>query len=125
MREITKPISLPLDGKETTFRLSKLDAFSGARLLKLLSSLPNAEGQRELPLAELLLLLPEEKLEALMRVCLTHAEISLPAGYVPVFKEDCWGLPDLEYETALCLRLTGEVADWTLRGFFVEGGQPS
>ena len=125
MREITKTISLPLDGKETTFRLSKLDAFSGARLLKLLSSLPNAEGQRELPLAELLLLLPEEKLEALMRVCLTHAEISLPAGYVPVFKEDCWGLPDLEYETALCLRLTGEVADWTLRGFFVEGGQPS
>lgn len=125
MREITKTISLPLDGKETTFRLSKLDAFSGARLLKLLSSLPNAEGQRELPLAELLLLLPEEKLEALMRVCLTHAEISLPAGYVPVFREDCWGLPDLQYETALCLRLTGEVADWTLRGFFVEGGQPS
>ena len=123
MREITKTLSLPLDGKETTFRLSKLDAFSGARLLKLLSSLPGTE--RELPLAELLLLLPEEKLEALMRVCLTHAEISLPAGYVPVLKGDCWGLPDLQYETALCLRLTGEVADWTLRGFFVEGGQPS
>ena len=119
MRETTKTITLPVGDESHTFRLTKLDAFTGVKVLRMLSA-SEAED-----LQSLLFSLPDASLDALMRACLAHAEISLPAGYVPVFKGDCWGLPDLEYETALCLRLTGKVADWTLRGFFVEGGQPS
>ena len=37
MRTITKTITLPVDSQPRTFRLMKLDAFSGAALLKLLS----------------------------------------------------------------------------------------
>ena len=46
MRKITKTISVPVDGKPRDFRLTKLDAFSGASLLRLLASLPerNVEG---------------------------------------------------------------------------------
>ena len=37
MRTITKTITLPVDNQPRTLRLTKLDAFSGAALLKLLS----------------------------------------------------------------------------------------
>ena len=40
MREIIKTVSLPVDGTPMDFRLTKLDAFSGASLLRLLASLP-------------------------------------------------------------------------------------
>ena len=40
MREITKIISVPLDGISRDFRLTKLDAFSGAYLLRMLTKLP-------------------------------------------------------------------------------------
>jgi len=40
MREITKTLTIPVDGKKTDFRLTKLDAFSGASLLRMLSHLP-------------------------------------------------------------------------------------
>lgn len=36
MREITKTLTIPVDGKKTDFRLTKLDAFSGASLLRIL-----------------------------------------------------------------------------------------
>ena len=37
MREITKTLTIPVDGKKMDFRLTKLDAFSGASLLRMLS----------------------------------------------------------------------------------------
>jgi hypothetical protein len=40
MREITKTITIPVDGRKMDFRLTKLDAFSGASLLRMLSHLP-------------------------------------------------------------------------------------
>ena len=40
MREITKTLAIPVDGKPLDFRLTKLDAFSGAALLRLLSRFP-------------------------------------------------------------------------------------
>ena len=40
MREITKTLTIPVDGKKMDFRLTKLDAFSGASLLRMLSHLP-------------------------------------------------------------------------------------
>ena len=40
MREIIKNIRLPIDGTDMDFRLTKLDAFSGVYLLRLLEKLP-------------------------------------------------------------------------------------
>ncbi len=40
MREITKTISVQVDGKSKDFRLTKLDAFSGVSLLRLMARLP-------------------------------------------------------------------------------------
>ena len=36
MREITGTLSVPVDGKPMDFRLTKLDAFSGVTLLRML-----------------------------------------------------------------------------------------
>ena len=47
MRQITKDISMKIDGQDLSFRLSKLDAFSGVSLLRLLMRLgepPRAAG---------------------------------------------------------------------------------
>ena len=46
MREITKTITIPVDGSPKDFRLTKLDAFSGVFLLRLLARLP-AEGMEQ------------------------------------------------------------------------------
>ena len=119
MRTITKEITLPVEGTPHTFRLTKLDAFSGARVLQLLHA-SSADD-----LSAFLLSLPEETLAALMRTCLRHAEISLPAGFIRVWDQGCWGLPELEYEPLACYRLTQEVLAWTLEDFFPAGGQPS
>ena len=45
MREITKILSIPVDGKPMDFRLTKLDAFSGVSLLRLLMRLEDREGE--------------------------------------------------------------------------------
>ena len=45
MREITKTISVPVDGKPKDFRLTKLDAFSWASLLRLLMRMEDREGE--------------------------------------------------------------------------------
>ena len=73
----------------------------------------------------LLFALPDADLKSLMQTCLSHAEILLPAGGIPVFRDGCWGLPELEFETMTCFRLTQEVLAWTLQDFFPEGGRPS
>ena len=44
MHEIYKMVSLSADGKSRDSRLTKPDAFSGARLLRMLTGLPEAEG---------------------------------------------------------------------------------
>ena len=119
MRTITKTVSYPVNDTPMDFRVTKLDAFSGARLLKLLSS-SSAET-----LNDLLFSLSDVDLHSLMETCLYHAEASLPAGYIRVYDKGCWGVPDLEYETWLCLRLTMDVLSWSLEGFFPDGGQPS
>ena len=119
MRTIMKTVSLPVDGTPMEFRLTKLDAFSGARLLKLLS---RAETDN---LQQLIFSLPEEEMDALMKTCLRAASAVLPAGPIPVFSDSGWGVPDLEYDAWTCLKLTMEVMTWTLAGFFPESGQAS
>ena len=119
MRTVTKTISLKVGEESLDFRLTKLDAFSGARLLKLLS---RAKMEN---LQELLLSLPDEELNALMRVCLRSVSALLPAGPIRVLDQENWGVPDLEYDAWSCLMLTMEVINWTLEGFFPGSGSPS
>ena len=117
MREIYKTIPMQVEGKEKTFRLKKLDAFSGASLLRIFSAIP-AE-------ADLLAALTDDQLHSLMRVCLEHCEVSLPAGWNPVMVRGEWGYPEIEYDICVCLKLMMEEILWTLRDFFGEGASSS
>ena len=117
MRNISKTISVPVDGKPRDFRLTKLDAFSGASLLRLMARLPEGGASVEV----LLSCLSDADLRSLMTVCLEHAEVMLPAGWMPVMTRGEWSYPELEHDTAVCLKLTMEEAVWTLEGFFGGG----
>ena len=128
MREITKTISVPVGAKPMDFQLTKLDAFSGAALLRMLSSLPSgvilseSEGSDpQSPALSLFRSLSEPDLRSLMITCLQHCEVLLPAGWMPVMTRGEWTYPELEHDTAVCLKLTIEEVLWTLEGFF-EGG---
>ncbi len=121
MRDIVKNIRLPIDVTEMDFRLTKLDAFSGAELLRLLAKMPEAFGSGEM-LADMFVSMAPEDLRSVMTSCLNHVEVLLPAGYQPIMQGSSWSWPELEHDTATCLKLTLEEALWTLRGFFGEGG---
>ena len=123
MREITKTIPIPVDGNPRDFRLTKLDAFSGAALLRLFFAVPkDAEGDSAVGF---ITNLSEADLRSLMTVCLEHTEVSLPAGWMPVMTRGEWSFPELEHDTAVCLRLTIEEVLWTLEGFFGDGASTS
>ena len=123
MREITKTISAPVDGKSLDFRLTKLGAFSGAALLRLLSGMPQSKGGESV--MSFITSLSEADLRSLMTTCLQHCEVLLPAGWMPVMTRGEWTYPELEHDTAVCLKLTMEEAVWTLEGFFGGGGSTS
>ncbi len=123
MRETTKMLSLPLGEEKRDFRIAKMDAFSGAGLLRLLSDL--TEKNKSQSLSDLLFSLPQQQMEQVMKSCLSRVEVSLPAGYIHVWTQECWGLPELEYDTVTCLKLTLEVMAFTLNGFFPESGSAS
>jgi len=65
--------------------------------------------------------LSESDLRSLMTTCLQHCEVLLPAGWMPVMTRGEWTYPELEHDTAVCLKLTIEEVLWTLEGFF-DGG---
>ena len=120
MREVTKIISVPVDGKPMDFRLTKLDAFSGAVLLRMLSRMPENRGA-----TDLLTGLSDSDLRSLMTACLQHTEVLLPAGWLPIMTRGEWSYPELEHDTAVCLKLTIEEVLWTLDGFFGDGASAS
>ena len=120
MREITKILSVPADAKTMDFRLTKLDAFSGAALLRMLSGLPQSEGGESV--TGFITRLSESDLRSLMSTCLQHCEVLLPAGWMPVMTRGEWTYPELEHDTAVCLKLTIEEVLWTLEGFFGGNG---
>ena len=119
MREITKTISIPVDGKPLDFRLTKLDAFSGAFLLRMLSGMPQVSSGDSV--TGFITNLSEPDLRSLMTTCLQHCEVLLPAGWNPVMVRGEWTYPELEHDTAVCLKLTIEEVLWTLEGFFGGG----
>ena len=129
MRTIYKTLSLTVDDQPREFRLKKLDAFSGAFLLRvLLKHVPEGDSSRINTQSLINLLfteLSEEELRSLMTTCLNHTEVLLEAGYHPVMIKNEWGFPDLEYDTGSCLKLTMESVLWTLSGFFAGSGSVS
>ena len=139
MREIVKTVSVHVDEKLQDFRLTKLDAFSGASLLRMLSKIPEpsnvistkTEGRVEkspseqFPLTMLFSALSEPDLRSLMTTCLQHCEVLLPAGWMPVMTLSEWTYPELEHDTAVCLKLCIEEVLWTLDGFFGGGASAS
>ena len=123
MRDIIKNIQFSIDGTPMDFRLTKLDAFSGAALLQLLMKLPG-DLQGDIMKAAFEVMSPDD-LRSVMISCLNHVEVLLPAGYQPVMQGSSWAWPELEHDTATCLKLTMEEAIWTLSGFFGDGGSAS
>ncbi len=123
MRDIEKSISVSMDGKSLDFRLTKLDAFSGAALLRMLSGMPQSRGGESV--MSFITHLSESDLRSLMITCLQHCEVLLPAGWMPVMTRGEWTYPELEHDTAVCLKLTVEEVLWTLDGFFGGGASAS
>ena len=128
MRQITKDIEITMDGSRVGFRLSKLDAFSGVALLRLMMRLENrAKGPEQAPAQDLTLLdlvssLSEEELKSVMTSVLNHISVLLPAGPHPVMTGPEWGYPELQYDAPACMKLLLEGMAWSLSGFF-GGGQ--
>ena len=120
MRQITKDIQISIDGSTLGFRLSKLDAFSGVMLLRLLMRL---QDQNDHPtLLDLIASLSEEELRSVMTSVFNHIAVLLPAGPHPVMTGFEWGYPELEHDTPTCMKLLLEGIAWSLSGFF-GGGQ--
>ena len=123
MCEIMKVLSASMDGKSKDFRLTKLDAFSGAALLRMLSGMRKDPGDDSV--LGFITSLSEPDLRSLMTTFLQHCEELLPAGWMPVMTRGEWTYPELEHDTAVCLKLTIEEVLWTLEGFFGGGGSTS
>lgn len=119
MRQFTKDIQINIDGSPVGFRLTKLDAFSGVTLLRLLMRL---EEKNEHPtLLDLIASLSEEELRSVMTAVLNHTAVLLPAGPQPVMTGPEWGYPELEHDAPSCMKLLLEGISWSLSGFFGEG----
>ena len=133
MRQITKDIQITIDGAPTGFRLTKLDAFSGITLLRLLMRLENEppldsrgggpEDRRGFSptLLDLIASLSEDELRSVMTSVLNHTAVLLPAGPHPVMTGPEWGYPELEHDTPSCMKLLLEGIAWSLSGFFGGG----
>ena len=120
MRDISKDIQIRIDGSSVGFRLSKLDAFSGVMLLRLLMRL---EETNNCPtMLDLIASLSEEELRSVMTSVLNHVSVLLPAGPQPVMIGGEWGYPELEHDMPSCMKLLLEGMAWSLSGFFGEGG---
>ena len=119
MRAITKDIEITIDGSRAGFRLTKLDAFSGVSLLRLLMRLEDREGEHTL--LDLVASLSEDELRSVMTSVLNHVSVILPAGPHPVMTGSEWGYPELEHDTPSCMKLLLEGISWSLSGFFGEG----
>ena len=119
MRIVTKDIQLTIDGSPLGFRLTKLDAFSGVALLRLLMRI-----EEKIPsptILDLISSLSDAELRSVMTAVLNHTAVLLPAGPHPVMTGSEWGWPELEHDTPSCMKLLLEGIAWSLSGFFGEG----
>ena len=119
MRQIYKDIEITIDGNPVGFRLTKLDAFSGVQLLRLLMRL---ESENPSPtILDLVSSFSGDELRSVMTAVLNHVSVILPAGPQPVMTGSEWGYPELEHDTPSCMKLLLEGIAWSLSGFFGEG----
>jgi hypothetical protein len=88
-------------------------------LLRLLMKL---ESQQDPTMLDLIASLSEEELRSVMTAVLNHTAVLLPAGPQPVMTGPEWGYPELQHDTASCMKLLMEGIAWSLSGFFGEGG---
>ena len=119
MRQISKDIEIIIDGRPVGFRLSKLDAFSGILLLRLLLRLES--GGAVPTMLDLIASLSEDELRSVMKSVFNHISVLLPAGPHPVMTGSEWGYPELEHDTPTCMKLLLEGIAWSLSGFFGGG----
>ncbi len=123
MRQITKDIEVIIDGASVGFRLTKLDAFSGVTLLRLLMRL---EGENDHPtFLDPIASLSEDELRSVMTAVLNHTEVLLPAGPHPIMTGPEWGYPEIRHDTPACMKLLLEGISWSLSGFFGGSGRTS
>ena len=121
MRQISKDISMSIDGSQQAFRLTKPDAFSGVEILRLLLRLQD-QAQTSPTILDLITSLSTDELRSVMTSCLNHILVLLPAGPNPVMTGSEWGYPELKHDTVSCMKLVLEEIAWALEGFFGEGG---
>ena len=135
MRQITKDIQFSVGGSPLGIRLTKLDAFSGVSLMRLILRLQNdkvreaaareasaGEAPANITILDLIASLSEAELRSVMTSCLNCTEVLLPAGPHPVMSGEEWGYPELRHDTASCLRLVTEEIAWSMDSFFGAGG---
>ena len=121
MRNIIKNIDMEVNGKMYQFRIKKLDAFSGAVLLRLIS---RNFSDNDL-LMSVFKSLSDEELKSLMKMCLSRVDVLLDAGYQPIMEMNEWSWSEIEYDAVTAIRLTLKVILWALDGFFPESGSNS
>ena len=125
MRTITKDVTLAVDGEKKTFRLTKPDAFSGVEILRIFLRMQKDFGDEALSVLDFVTQMSGEEVRSVMRSCLNHVEVLLPAGPNPVMTGDDWGYPELRHDAKTCFRLTLELVSFTLADFFGDGGRNS
>lgn len=138
--------SVTIDG--TAYSIKKFDAKTGLKLARLVISKaapiipmldkitgkdegkntgkdernkPDAEGNKELykVVGAVLETLSDSDLDDLMDKCLRVCYASLPAGEQPIIDENGnFGVPDVEYDIGLCIRLCFEAIKWGAADFF-------
>ena len=121
MRQISKDISMSIDGSPQSFRLTKPDAFSGVEILRLLLRLQD-QSQTSPTILDLITSLSSDELRSVMTSCLNHVSVLLPAGPNPIMTGSEWGYPELKHDIVSCMKLVLEEIAWALEGFFGEGG---
>ena len=121
MRQISKDISMSIDGSPQAFRLTKPDAFSGVEILRLLLRLQE-QSQTAPTILDLITSLSSDELRSVMTSCLNNVSVLLPAGPNPVMTGSEWGYPELKHDTVSCMKLVLEEIAWALEGFFGVGG---
>ena len=145
MRELTKEVEIDFGDKQMTFVIKKMDAFSGAYLLKFVtekllpavtevrealsakdgenlddeSDFVNQRVQNIMPMiSKFLESISEEELIKLEKNCLKTVMAKYPAGLQEVINGDSFCVPELEYDVANTLFLCYQVIEFNTKGFF-------
>lgn len=129
MVEDSKIVTLDIQGKERTFRISRFKATTGAFILFKLTSVlaPLFEGDTEnVDTGKMLSILgkiPQDEFEYIQKQALMVCHEMLPGNAAPVMRPDgTFGVIGLETDTITVLKLTMQALVFNLKDFFSEAG---